>query len=283
MRPVVLLAVLLPAAALAAAPAKDAWTRVPAFPTACYQSDGYADKVAAADEAVTRDRDAQKEINQELQEKIKTIDPMELASRQQQYMMDHPQEAMALMQRNQALGETYTDDVLAYTEEKKKLDQELAGVDSRYQAALDKMLAPVRQKFKDLDVRAEPHLVAVGEVGYDYPPWAVKEWNALTLEENAVYEKACAEWWASSGPYHLWLKSYRDHLVRQIPKTEEAEHVGAGFMVQMVGTPTRAFKPTATLTAVHEYMDQAAKVFGKRRTEPNATREGGIRLGPHGK
>jgi hypothetical protein len=272
-RTAALLVLLLPAAALAAAPVKDEWTRVPALPTACYQSDGYGAKLDTADAAAEGDLSAQEKTNQALQEKVKTIDPMELAQRQQQYMMDHPQEAMALMQRNASLGENFSDAVVEHANAGAKLEEELKAIDGRYQAALDKALAPIKQKFDDLDVRAKPHLVLVGEIGYDYPAWAIKEWNVITRQENVAYEKVCAEWWSATGPYRGWLQRYREHLVQGIPKWEEAENVGAGFMVWIVGTPTESFKPTATLRAVGEYMDQVAKVYGKRWTEPNEPRE----------
>ena len=274
MRRLALLAACLPVASLAAVPAPDEWKRVPVFPTVPFQSaDGFAVKLEAADGMLARDLEQQKQINQEMQEKIKTIDPMELASRQQQYMMDHPQEAMALMQRNATLGQTFTDTTLAHEEERKKLDQELRDLDTRYQAALDKVLGPIEQKLRDLDARASKALVPIGEM-YGYPEWASKEWRALIAEKNAAYAAASAEWWAAAGPYQGWLKRYREHLTRQIPVNEETENVGAGFMVQIVGTPTRAFKPTATLRAVKEYLERSDEVFKKRWAKPDDRGEG---------
>ena len=81
----------------------------------------------------------------------------------------------------------------------------------------------------------------------------------------------CAEWWAVPGPYHGHLERYRAHLVNdQIPVSEEADLVGAGFMVWAVGTPERPYRSTATLRAVEEYMEQVGVVFWKRTAQPSA-------------
>jgi len=255
-----------------AAPAgeEDPWARVPAFPTSCYsEGDPSNEKLAAAEEALSTDIENQKQINDELKNEISSIDPMELASRQQQYMMEHPQEAMALMQRNQQLGQDYSDAQLKSGERRTALDQELEDLDAQYKAALDKAFDPLRAKAKDLDARAQKDLVLLGEIGYGYAPWAVKEWNELVVQGNAAYERVCAEWWAAPGPYHAWLERYREHLVEGIPINEEADLVGAGFMVQLVGTPERPFKSTATLVAVEEYMERIAAVFSGRTAQPS--------------
>lgn len=263
---------LLTSATLATEP--DPWARVPALPTGCYQSDGFGTKLQAADEAVTRDIERQKTINQQLTDQVKNADKMELASRQQQWMMDHPQEAMALMQRNAAIGtQEANDGRMQDIENQKQLIKDLEGVDTRYKAALDAQFAPIDVKFKDLDARAakDPERTEAGDF---YKPWAVKEWNALNAQRNAAYERVCAEWWAPSGAYRGWLKHYQDYAAGLIPKMEEADNLGAGFMVIMVGTPQASFKSMAALTEVNDYMDQTAKVFAKRWDKPFPNQEG---------
>jgi hypothetical protein len=259
---------------LAAPP--DPWARVPPLPTGCYGADGFAQTLQAARESVARDRARQETVNRELSDRAKTVDPMELARRQQQYMMEHPQEAMQMMQDSQRLGETATDAGLLDDANRKKLETELREIDGRYRAAMDRAIGPLDAKFKELDARAQTQLVPLGEM-WDYPAWAIQEWNQLTLAENAAYEKVCAEWWAATGPYHGWLRRYRAHLVEdQIPYREESERVAAGFLVVLVGTPTASFEPTATLVALEEYMGKTAEVLARRRPEPGRTREKGI-------
>lgn len=260
-------------APLAAASPSEPWAREPAFPTSCYQeSDDFDQRLTAAREAVEGDRDLQRNLNQKLSDQLKEIDPMELASRQQQYMMDHPQEAMALMQRNLDVGQEGTAAALRNNEDRERLVQELEEIDTRYRAALDAQVGPFVAKFKDLDARAQEDLVGVGEM-WAYAPWAVKEFNELTRQENAAYEKVCAEWWAASGPFHGWMRRLKDNLVERIPHREEADNVGAGFMVIMISTPEASYKSTATLDAINEHMNEASRVFAKRRPRPNPVME----------
>ena len=258
------------AALAAAASAPDPWARVPTPPTGCYlNNDDFQARLEAAREENRADLERQSRTNQQLSEMVKSIDPMELASRQQQYMMDHPQEAMTLMQRTMALGQEGSQARLEIEEHRKQLVADLEQIDARYHAALDSQIGPLARKFKDLDARAQKDLVVSGE-SWVYAPWAVKEYNEITDQENAAYERVCSEWLGAEGLYQGWLNRYKEHLVKeQIPNREESELVGAGFMVIIASTPAVSYQPTATLDAVDEYMDQAAQVFAKRRPGPN--------------
>jgi len=259
--------------AAAGAPPADPWAMVPALPTGCYaEQDGFTDKIYAAKEAVTLAKTEQDQINSELKDKIQSIDPMELVSRQQQFMMEHPEEAMKLMQQNQQLSEQITDIRLQNAERRKALHQELQDLQTRYQAALDKELVPIAAKFADLDVRAQKDLVAVGET-WQYAPWAVAEYNALVSQESAAYERVCSAWWPASGSFHDWLKREREVIAGEVPREEEVDLLGVGFMVQLVGTPTRSYKSTAALHAIQEYLQRAGEVFAKRRPRSRAPLE----------
>lgn len=174
---------------------------------------------------------------------------------------------MQLMQRNQEIGQTFSDAEVESENERQAFEHELEAIDARYAEALDRELAPIKAKFADLDRRALADPIRT-EAGDFYREWAVKEWNALAAQENAAYEKIGAEWWAVSGPFHGWLERYREHLAKRVPPREEVENVGAGFMVQLVGTPSATFKPTASLRAADEFMNQAAQVLAKRRAGP---------------
>ncbi len=253
-----------------AAPTASPWAKVPPMPTGCYlEPENFPEKLDAALESVTADRDRQKVINDELSEKVKQLDPMEQANRMQEYMMEHPEEAAKLMQQNAALGEL---DRMKIIEDGQKLEAELADLEARYNAAVDKAAAPFKAKFADLDVRAQKDLVVYGE-SYVYAPWAVKEFNALTSQSNKAYETVCAEWWGASGPFHGWMNRHKQYLVEQIPVREEGEMLGAGFMIVLVGTPTSSFKPTATMDVAIDHMKKAIDVLGKRKRRPDPLQE----------
>jgi hypothetical protein len=254
-------------AALGASNDADPWTRVPPLPTSGYQSDGFAGRLETAEARATADVAHQDEINRQVSAKLGEIDPMELAAKQQQYMMDHPQEAMAMLQRNANLGQTTADNEVGGVKELEGLNQELEALDARYKAALAQALAPVMAKYADLDRRAQKDLVLT-EAGSFYAEWAAKEFNALRLEENAAYEAFAPAWWGASGQYRGWVDKYRDHLVRLLPGRVEAEQVGAGMMVWVIELPAGSFKPIAPLHAVREYMQTLSKVYARRRSEP---------------
>lgn len=252
----------------------DAWAKVPPMPTGCYlEPENFPEKFWAAQESITADRDRQKKLNDELSEKVKQLDPMEQANRMQEFMMAHPEEATKLMQQNAALGETFSDELTKNHADLEKLEAELADLETRYNAAVDKGLAPIKAKLADLDVRAQKDLVVVGE-GYAYAPWAVKEFDALTAQSNKAYETTCAEWWGASGQFHGWMNRHKQNLVERIPRQEEADVLGAGFMVALVGTPTSSFKSTAAMDMALEHIRKAINVFGKRQRRPDPPYEG---------
>jgi hypothetical protein len=267
------LAVVLAASALAAPPAAiDPWTIVPPFPNGWYSAkDDFVEKLAAAKEANSKALDRQTKINDDLGNRVKALGPAEIQSRMQSFMMENPEEAMKMMQQNQAVGDKFTDAQLKSESNRQALEGELKDLQARYKTALENARAPIDLKFKELDVRAQKDLVAVGE-SWTYAPWAVKEYDALVGQWNAASVKVYGDWWSSSGSFPSWLKRYREHLIQdQVPTREEADNVGAGFMVHLVDTPEASFKSTATLDAVRQYIEQIAQVYGKRESAPMGT------------
>jgi len=261
---------MLPFAQSAQAAEQDFWAMVPAWPTTCYQeTEDFPDKYRAALEAVTAAKDRQQKINDELAQKVKDMDPMEQASKMQEYMMANPEEAMKLMQRNAAIGETFTNSELESNEGGVQLEKEMMDLDTRYKAEVEKALAPIKAKFADLDARAQKDLVVVGE-GYAYAPWAVKEFDALTAESNKAYEKVCAGWWGANGIFQEWMKRLKESLVARIPEREEAEKVGAGLLAVVAGTPGNSFKPIAAPDAVMQYTQRGIRLFENRMRRPEA-------------
>lgn len=253
--------------------AQNPWAKVPAFPTGCYSGrDDFAARTAAAQETLSREIARQEQINKQLQDSVKMdegTDPYEYAARMQNAMMNNPQEAMKMAQATQAAGATAEELRPKDVANQQKLDGEMTDLLTRYRAALGKAVAPVDAKFKDLDRRAQKDLV-VTEAGDFYAKWAVQEYNALVRQWNAEYEKTCSAWWQASGPFHAWLKRYRDHLVQDhIPWLEQSDNAAYGFMAALgAGTTAGAYKSTATMNTVADYMKRAGEVFNNRPTEP---------------
>lgn len=270
---VAIVAIVVSAVANGAPPAPDPWTRVPPFPTGCYAGqDGFAEKLGTARDALSAEMDRQERANSEITDQLKEMDGAEKARRMQEYMMKNPQDAMKLMQQNQAAGDSYTGTQLQSEENRKKLEAELDDLHARYDAALASALVPIAAKFKELDARAQKALVTVGE-SWVYAPWAVAEWNAINAKENATYERVCREWWAASGPFHGWLNRYRDHLVQdEVPTRVAADDAAAGFMARLVDKPAASYQSTAAMAATRDYMNHAYDIFSKRRSEPTKSR-----------
>ena len=253
-----------------AAPAgnKDDWSRVPPFPTSFYLvKDHFGDEIYAARQALDGEIAARQKFNDESKNKINDLaeqDPMEIARRMQQHLMDHPEEgAQQIRQANEGSNTIRKD-----YDEKKKLLADLDALRSRYKPQVDKELGSFDAKFKDLDVRASKSLIPCGEVGPAYAPWAVAEYNKLISEKNAAYGRIAAEWWAPSGSFQGWLERYRDHLVQLIPEQEKEEAAQAGITAQLAAAPNSSFKSLVTLEAVGDYMDQARNVFAGRKGFP---------------
>jgi hypothetical protein len=260
--------------AQAAAPvAQSPWARVPAFPTGCYSSrDDFAAKIAASRESVTGEIEEKKQSNDELKERARdadTGDDATRAARIQAMLMKDPQAAMKMMQQNQAAGTTFQTAAPEDNANQQKLDRELKDLLAQYNVALKKAVALVDAKFikrfaPNGDASQWQEFLSPGSPARDYADWAVlnKEWNA---EE----EKACIPWWQATGPFHAWLKRYRDHLVQDhIPWVEQGEQAGAGFMAMMADSSAGSYQSTAKLEAVSDYMKRAEEIFNSRPPEP---------------
>lgn len=252
-----------------AAPAgnRGEWSRVPPFPTSFYLvKDHFGDDIYAARQALDKEITERQSFNSENANKISDLanqDPMEIARRMQQHMLDNPEAAkQQILQANEGANTINKD-----LDEKKKLLADLDALRARYKAQLDKELGPFDGKFKDLDSRASKSLVLCGE-SYCYAPWAVAEYDKLISEKNATFERIAPGWWAPFGEFQGWLKRYRDHLVQLIPEQQREEAAQAGITAQLAAAPDSKFKSVVTLDAVGDYMDQAKNVFAERKGFP---------------
>lgn len=251
------LAVFLCPVAMGAPPAaQNPWAKVPAFPTGCYSSrDDFATKIAAAQEALPPEIYRQEQINKELQDRVKNMDPAQVSSA----MMKNPQEMMKIMQENQALGTANQETGQKDEEKRNRLDLELKDLVARYHSALDKARGPIDAKRKTLPLPS-------GE--YAGERWAIAENIALTKKANTEYEKLCGEWWSASGPFLGWLKRYRDYLVQDhIPRQEKSDDIAMGT-VRLMGASTASYRSTAAMKGVLDYMKRASEVFGAREAQP---------------
>lgn len=256
--------------ALAAQPAATGpWAKVPALTTTCfYGSDQFAAKVEAALAAVNADRDRQLAINQQIQDEYGKIDPMEMMSRMQQWMMSNPQEATKYMQGVQAIGEDFNAGMPEINAATQRFDREEKDLIKRYHAALATAYAPGHAKFLALKkkVGVDPSYPTVKDPGS--PDWAFVEENAIMRELDQAYVAFCPQWWSAAGPIQAWLKTYRTWLTNEwIPFHDRMGSQNAQTYAIM-GTPSASWKTVSAQDAVIKYLQAVGRVYSERREQP---------------
>ena len=217
------------------------WAKVPALPTACYQ-DAFHDKLNAAQTAVQADLEKQAAINSKIKEAYQNIEPMEMASRMQQWMMANPQEAAAYMQAAQTVGQELPGLLKAHGAKRQALDAERDALFKRYETELAAAQAPADTLQDD---------------------------TAIRLKRDQLYEAFCPQWWGAAGPIHAFVKKYRSWLIQEhIPYLEKFESQAAQNYAIM-NTPAASYRSTATHTSVLEYMQYIDPIFQRRISGPN--------------
>ena len=240
---------------LAAGPAApDPWAKVPKFPTVCYSSqDTFTADASAAMEAVRKDIESQKAINDGLTAQLDALDPSEKMSRMQSYLMEHPQEAAKVMEAAQAQGAGLMADLTREGEEEKKFQDELKGIQTKYEASLTEAQGPLFAQLKAL---------GISEKGTSQATWDAGA--AIMKKINAEYERVCPAWWGAAAPFHGWLKRYKEHLIQN--HVDTLDNVETAKMVQftMFSIPADNYRPTDLMESVVRYMDQSIRIFDQR-------------------
>lgn len=259
------------AQALAATPAADAgpWAKVPPLTTACfYGADPFRAKLDAALAAVMAGRDNQLAVNQKIEEEYKSIDPMEKASRMQQWMLDNPQEATKYLQGVQAIGDDFNAQMPAMNAAQQRFKDEESALIKRYHAALDTAYAPGYARFSALKTKlgVDQSYPSVKDSGS--PDWAMVEENVIMRDLDKAYAATCPQWWSDTSPTHAWLKAYRDWITKEyIPFYNRISSQNAQSYAIM-GTPSASWKAVSDYDGVIMYLKAVSRVFGERREKP---------------
>ena len=257
----------------AAAPAS-LWSRVPAFPTACYSgNDPFDGRLDAAVAAVNASRDRQLAINKRIEDEYKNIEPMEMASRMQQWMMSNPQEAMKYMQGMQAVGDDFNARMPEMNAAQMRFDSEQKALLKRYQTALDTAYAPgyARHAALKKKVGVPPEYPSVRSESGSTPDWVVAEEDAALRQLDAAYASNCTQWWPAAGQAPAWLKTYRAWLAQDfIPFSQQAASQNAQTYAIM-GTASASWKDTAEYDGVIKYLEMVGNVYGTREAKPRCT------------
>jgi len=265
----------------AQAPAASPWAKVPAFPTTCYQGDGmnpdpfYA-RLEAAKAAVAADRERQSTINGNIQEAYSNIDPMEMASRMQQWMMSNPQEAMAYMQAAQAAPAEAQATLGDQEQQRKTREAEWNALVKRYNDARRAAYAPGEARWKAVNDKlglkySKPEQLpsnVTWDPGDGPPAWAVTEAYAIRKEFDRAYQAICPQWWGPTGQFAAYMKREKTWFQqKRIPYLEGVDAPRLQ-MYAIMNTPAATYRSTGAYQGVEEYLDLAWKVYQLRDTVP---------------
>jgi hypothetical protein len=260
-----------------AARAASPWAKVPALPTACYQSqDQYREQNDAALDAVQNAHYAQDEINDGIRQNATDTfgnDPMAVAQRMQQAMMNDPQNARKAMEQMMQSHEQAQIEAPAQQEKEQQLEAESKTLVRQYKAALTKAQASGNARWTALKKRygLDADANHPGESGV--PDWVWAEWYVIQREWDAGYAANCAQWWSATGPIHGYLKRYKDYLVlERIPYEKEYLDKPALDHYQTIGVDATGWRTTTDYEAVEDYLKMARTLFDERATAANCTR-----------
>ena len=167
----------------------DPWSRVPAGPTSYFSDDDFVNKVDAAYAAINTDIDKQAKVNAAIKKNFDEMDMTQKMQRIQAYMAKNPQEAMKVMQAMQASANKTTEGVNATSTKSIRLEEELPGHKTNFNAALEKTLKPLQARQDEL-IKTRTKAVSEGEIGFKTAADAA-QYAALEPQENAESEKIC--------------------------------------------------------------------------------------------
>ena len=258
-----------PAAFSEPAAGTGAWSKVPALPTACYSgTDPFVAKLDAAVAAVNASRTKQLATNAKIEKEYKSIEPMEMASRMQQWMMSNPEEATKYMQGVQAVGDDFNARMPEMTAAGQRFESEQKDLAKRYNASLDKAYAPGHARHAALKKKIGTPLDYPTVKDPATPDWAIVEENAIMRELDQAYSAHCPQWWAASSPVQAWLKTYRTWLNSEL--TPFSERLGSqnAQTYAIMGTPSASWRTVAVEDGVLKYLDAVGTLYGLRREKP---------------
>ena len=278
------IAALASTSALAATPAAPAaaaspWSKVPAPPTACYQSqDQYLQQNSAALDVVNNEMYAVSARNDEIKEKfdhIQETDPMAMARAMQEAMMADPQNAQKYMQQMVQKGQAYQTEAPAALEREAQIEAEEKSVMKQYQAALVTASGAANARWTALKKKMGIAMDSPGPGESGVPDWAWAEWEVILRERDHAYQATCATWFAPTGQLQAYLKRYKTFLVQErIPYEKKINDEPRLEQYQMMGVSTVGYRTTTDYDAVADYLKVAFRIFAERKLRPYCSSDG---------
>jgi len=263
---VVTLAVLGNAGAIAAqTAAPDPWKKVPSLPTSYFRDLDFSRKLGDLYAEVGDEHRKQTEINIDIEAKYGKLDMMEITRRMQAFMAKDPQKAMKMMQAQANAASAIRSDVQSSDVAKGERNAELEKLSVAFKAEMETAAKPFRAKREEIKKTGTVSVIEHGSVSWVFKTKAAETaYNEQVDKENAEISARSAAWFGPGGKFTAWLASYRATVLDPNARAEEANDEIKTAQFAIMETPGAAFRSTAQMTAVREYLEVMRKVLDLR-------------------
>jgi hypothetical protein len=271
--------------AMAAPPAAapDAWSKVPALPTACLSSQDqqWTERNNAAIVAVQESRTAQNEKNTEVEQQANRAlseNPMAMAQAVQQAMMDDPENAQKLIEKMTQTGTQAAAEMPERSEKEKQIEAESKTLLNQYNAALKTSMGPAESRWhafqKKMGWDTQDDFAIVGEPSWPQEAW--QEWAAVQKIRDSAYTATCAQWWSATGQFQSYMKRYKTYLVQErTPYSKKLVDEPRLDNFKLLNIPPGEYRTTSDMDAAIDYMNMASSVYGARMSDPYCRKDYG--------
>ena len=254
--------------------APDPWKKVPAAPTTYFADRDFSRKLGDVSTEIGDAHRKQTEINIDIEAKYGKLDMQEIMQRMQAFMAKDPQKAMKMMQAQQAAATQMKSDIMSGDEAKTERNSEFEKLSAAFKAEMEAAAKPFRAKREEIKKTGTVPVIEHGSSSWVFKTKAAETaYNEQVDKENAEIAVRSAAWFGPNGKFTSWLASYRATVLDPNAKAEEANDEIKTAQMAIMETPTAAFRSTAQLTAVREYLEVMRKVYDLRLDkEPNVHR-----------
>lgn len=239
-------------------PAADPWTRVPALPTSCL-ADEFPATVRALHETMKSELARQKEANEKVKERLKTMDSQERMSRLQAYMARNPQEAAKVAQAMQSSAMSQSRDVISADADKTALQEQFKEIETAFRGSAEASAKPFREKQGQMiSARADPYAG-----GHRFKSKTDQDaFMDLLKQEDAAYEKACVPYFGAGGKLVSWLNDYRTKVALKVADATDASD--RDLATQLAMFEISGYRAIGQLTGVLDYLEKLEAMYAIR-------------------
>lgn len=254
--------------------APNPWNKVPSAPTTYFADRDFSRRLQDISVEIGDAKSKQEEINNDIEAKYGKLDMQEIMQRMQAFMAKDPQKAMKMMQAQQAAATQIRSDVLSGDEAKTERNSEFEKLSAAFKAEMEAAAKPFRAQREEIKKTGTVTVIEHGTSPWYFKTKAAEAaYNEQVDKENAEISARSVAWFGPGGKFTAWLASYRATVLDPNARAEEANDEIKSAQMAIMETPTAAYRSTALLKAVREYLEVMGKVYELRiAKEPNEHR-----------